>query len=140
MLQPVWVLAIAAVLRPPRRLHIGGVPLFWPERAQGRRRVKRAGTHFHVVGLQDDATPIRPVALQRQDQTLERALRTHVGRQIIGARCVHGGTLLWNGPPRSSLRDRGISMAASAAPAMLPDQHVLLRLNRRKRWQSIDVW
>ena len=41
-----------------------------------------AGAHLHVVGLQDDAAVVRPIALQRQDQALERALGAHVGGQI----------------------------------------------------------
>ena len=75
MLQPVGVLAIAPVLGPARRLHIGGLPRLGAERAQRRRRVERAGADLHVVGLQDDAALLRPETLQRQDQTLERAFR-----------------------------------------------------------------
>ena len=61
VLQPVGIFAVAAILRPPRRLHIGGVPGFRPERAQRGRRMKGARAHFHVVGLQDHAALIRPV-------------------------------------------------------------------------------
>ena len=53
MLQPVGVLAVAAVLRPARGLHVGGVPAPRPERAQRRRRMEGAGADLHVVGLQD---------------------------------------------------------------------------------------
>ena len=44
-----------------------------------------AGAHLHVVGLQDHAALIRPVALQRQDQALERALGAHVGGKIVAS-------------------------------------------------------
>ena len=84
VLQPVRVLAVAAVLRPARGLHIGGIPGLRAERAQRGRRMKRAGAHLHVVGLQDDAAIVRPVALQRQDQALERTFRAHVRRQGVG--------------------------------------------------------
>ena len=83
VLQPVGVLAVAAVLGPARRLHIGRVPRLRPERAQRRRRVKGAGAHLHVVGLQDHAALLGPEALQREDQALERAFRAHVGGQGV---------------------------------------------------------
>ena len=60
MLQPVRVLAVAAVLRPARRLHVSRVPRLRPERAQRRRRMEGAGADLHVVGLQDDAAPSPP--------------------------------------------------------------------------------
>ena len=71
VLQSVRVLAVAAILRPARRLHIGGVPRFRSERTQCRRRMKSPRSHFHVVRLQNDATPIRPILLQGEDQSLE---------------------------------------------------------------------
>ena len=84
VLQPVRVLAVAAVLRPARGLHVGGVPRLRPERAQRGRRVEGAGADLHVVGLQDDAALVGPEALQRQDQALERAFRAHMGGKIVG--------------------------------------------------------
>ena len=42
-----------------------------------------AGADLHVVGLQEHAAVVRPIALQRQDQALERALGTHVGGKIV---------------------------------------------------------
>ena len=83
MLKTIGIFAIAPVLRPAGRLHIGRVPWPRPQRAQRRCRMKRAGAHFHVVGLQDDATMIRPVALQSQYQSLERALGAHVGGKLV---------------------------------------------------------
>jgi len=40
--------------------------------------MKSAGSHFHIVGLQDDAALIGPEPLQGQDESLERAFRAHV--------------------------------------------------------------
>src|SRR5262245_26559635 len=88
MLHAVGVLAVAAVLRPARRLHIGGVPRLGPERAQRGRGMEGAGADLHVVGLQDHAAVVRPIALQRQDQALERTLRTHMGGKIVAHRII----------------------------------------------------
>ena len=71
VLQPVGVLAVAAILRPARRLHVGSIPRLRSQRAQGRGRVEGAGAHFHVVGLQDQAALACPVILQGQDQVLK---------------------------------------------------------------------
>ena len=60
MLQPVRVLAVAPVGRPARRLDIGGAPRLRPERAQGGRRVERAGADLDIVGLQDARSPAPP--------------------------------------------------------------------------------
>ena len=97
MLQAVRVLAVAAILRTPRGLHIGRVPWLGSERPQSRRRMERAGADFHVIGLQDHAAIIRPETLQRQDQTLERPLGPHMrGRAGLGHRAesfrFHGET------------------------------------------------
>ena len=73
VLQPERVVAVATVGRSPRRLHIGGAPGLRAECPEERGRVERAGAHFHVIGLQDHATAIGPVTLQRQQQVLERA-------------------------------------------------------------------
>ena len=71
MLEPVRVFAVAAVFRPARGLYVSRLP--WPraERAQRRRRVKGARPHLHVIGLQDDAALIAPIAMEGQDQVLE---------------------------------------------------------------------
>ena len=79
VLQPVGVLAVAAVLGPARRLDIGGLPRLRPERAQRRRRMEGAGADLHVVGLENDAALPRPEILQRQDQALEGARRVERG-------------------------------------------------------------
>ena len=80
VLQPVRVFAITAVFGAARRLHVGGRPRFWPEGAQRRCRVERAGADFHVVGLEDDAAFGAPKALQRQDQVLKSLPWTQRGR------------------------------------------------------------
>ena len=50
--QAVRVIAIAAVLRAPRRLHVRGVPRLRPDRTEESRGVKRSRADLHVVGLQ----------------------------------------------------------------------------------------
>ena len=79
MLQPVRVLAVAAVLRPARGLDIGGAPGLRPERAQRRGRMERARADLHVVGLQDDAALLGPEPLQGEDEALEGTRRTQRG-------------------------------------------------------------
>ena len=60
MLQPVRVFAVAAVGRPARRLDIGGAPRLRTERAQGGRRVERAGADLDIIGLQESRSPAPP--------------------------------------------------------------------------------
>ena len=123
VLQPVRVLAVAAVLRPARGLHIGRVPRLGPERAQRGRRMEGAGAHFHVIGLQDHAALIRPEALQRQDQALERAFRAHMGRQGVHRRIRSSrGVLKRAGPYR---RGRGESRRWLRAGGRIARSHEL---------------
>src|SRR3546814_11577524 len=87
MLQPVRVVAIAAVLRPARRLHIGGLPRLGAEGTQGGGGMERARTDFHVVGLKQQAALPGPVGLKREDQILKRRSRGNSGggpRKEIG--------------------------------------------------------
>jgi hypothetical protein len=53
--------------------------------------VKRAGAHFHVVGLQNDAALIRPIFLQRKNEILESAgrLGERWGHRVLAA--IKGG-------------------------------------------------
>src|SRR6185295_7699875 len=74
VLQAVWILAIAAVLRSPARLDIGRPPGSRTQRAQCRRRVERARTHLVIIRLQDQAALGRPEVLQSQDEVLKGAL------------------------------------------------------------------
>ena len=71
MLEPVGVLAVAAVGRAAAGLDEGGVPRLGPERAQRRRGVEGARAHLHVVGLEDQAALLAPIIVERQDQLLE---------------------------------------------------------------------
>src|SRR6185503_6652918 len=71
MLEAVRVLAVAAVLRAARWLHVRRAPRLGSERAQERRGVRRAGADFDVVRLQQRAAAIAPVALKRLDDLLE---------------------------------------------------------------------
>ena len=96
LLEAVGILAVAAVLRPPRGLDVGGIPGLRPERAQCRRRMKRAGADFHVIGLQDDAAPLGPELLEREDQPLERPRGAHGivarwGKRLRGFHGMSGG-------------------------------------------------
>ncbi len=90
VLQPVGVLAVAPVLGPARRLNVSRLPGLASQRAQGRRRVKRARAHLHVVGLQHDAATGRPVRLEREDEALKRLRRVEAG--VFGGR--HGAPSL----------------------------------------------
>ena len=71
MLQAVWILAVAAVFRPARRLHIGRTPRLRADRAQEGGGVESPGTDFHVVRLQQRATLPVPVVLEAQDDLLK---------------------------------------------------------------------
>ena len=130
MLQPVGVFAVAAVLGPPRRLHIGRVPPLRAERAQRGGGMKGAGADFHVVGLQDHAALVGPEALQRQDQSLERAFRAHMRGQRIHRR------FLIQGRPKArgtvSAGNRGIK-AMSGPAELAPARTHLVRSMRNLR-------
>ena len=62
--------------------------------------MKGAGADFHVIGLQDHAALVRPEALQRQDQSLERTFRAHMRGQRIHCRFLVQGGLKRAGPYR----------------------------------------
>src|SRR5581483_3617205 len=114
---PVGVLAISAVLRPPRRLHIGGVPRLWTERAQRRRRMEGPRPHLHVIGLQDDAAPVCPEALKRQDQSLKRPSRIERSRPLPGGsiKFAHDSSHIFNEKSKSD-RIGGVLGGQAEAP------------------------
>ena len=85
VLQAERVVAVATVGRPAARLHVGGRPGLGTDGAQEGRRVKGAGAHLHVVGLQDDAAALGPVVLQAQYQVLESSGRVAGFVGLIGA-------------------------------------------------------
>ncbi len=69
-LQPVRVLAVAAVVRPDTRLDVRDTPRLGTEHPQDRRRVQRAGSHLGVERLHDHAAPVGPVLRQREQRVL----------------------------------------------------------------------
>ena len=79
VLQAVRVLAIAAVLRAARGLHVGGIPRLRADRTQEGGGVEGAGTDFDVVGLQERAALLVPKLLQTQDDFLEGRHGTVLG-------------------------------------------------------------
>ena len=138
MLQPVRVLAVAAVGRPPRRLHVGGAPRLGAERAQRGRRMERAGADLDVIGLQNRRSPAPPniaaepgSGLESSDargstgsvQTVGRAGRTIAScrnpvKQLRRpgspprASCVKA----WRGVPRCAARRSGSLRADRRTP------------------------
>src|SRR5437868_13110490 len=46
--------------------------------------MKRAGADLDIIGLQDDAALLRPIALEREDQPLKAGIR-------LGGHCVTPG-------------------------------------------------
>ena len=71
VLEPVRVLAIAAILGAARWLHVSRAPGVRTQRSKSGGRVERRRAHLHVIGLENDAALIRPEALKPQDQVLE---------------------------------------------------------------------
>ena len=71
VLQTVWVLAVAAIFRATRGLHVRRAPWLGAERAQKRGRVRRTRADLHVVRLNDGAALLVPVGLQAQDGFLK---------------------------------------------------------------------
>jgi hypothetical protein len=80
MLQPIRILAIAAIGGSARWLHIRGVPGLRAEAAQESGRVKGAGAYFGVERLDQHAALAGPVLLQAQDDVLK-------------SRAGHGGSI-----------------------------------------------
>src|SRR3569833_2138049 len=99
VLETEGILAIAAVGRTTRRLHIRGAPGLRTNGPQEGGGVECSGTDFHVVRLQDHAATVGPVALQGNDQLLIRlrrwadyhSLKTHSkGQGVLGWRVYLG--------------------------------------------------
>src|SRR5262249_23726071 len=72
LLEAHGILAGAAVLGAARRLDVGAVPGLGSERAQEGRGIERAGADLARIGLRDDAAALGPVALEPEDEILER--------------------------------------------------------------------
>src|SRR5262249_14915279 len=75
MLQAEWILAVPAVGRTAAALDVGGAPRFRTDGAKKRGRMKRTGAHLHVIRLHEHTALTGPVALQGEDQILERGGR-----------------------------------------------------------------
>ena len=84
---PVRVLAVARVTRSAAGLHIGAAPGLRPEASQEGRGVEGSRAHVQIVGLQEHAALIRPVALEGQDEPLECG-DIHM---ILWIRCLQWG-------------------------------------------------
>ncbi|MNI32956.1 hypothetical protein D3C73_868820 [compost metagenome] len=125
VLQAVRVFAVAAILGATRRLHVGGAPRLRADRAQERGRVRGTGADFHVVGLQQGATLLVPVFLERKDDLLKgehRILGIRLARQACRGR-GKPGILTGPGPSRLAgaagrlhLCPGGIPRGAECAP------------------------
>lgn len=72
VLQPVGILAIAAVGRPAGWLHVRDVPGFGTEHSEEGSRVHSPRTFFYVVGLLYDAAPVSPEPFQGEYEFLKR--------------------------------------------------------------------
>ena len=135
VLQAERVLAVAAVGRAARGLHVGGAPGLRADRAQEGRGVEGAGADLHVVGLQDHAALLRPVALQREDQILEGARRRGADFQSCAARASASARVyarLAIGPARIALRAR-------CRPCRAPRLHVAHPAGHQRR-PAYDSW
>ncbi len=84
-LQPVRVLAVAAVIRAHGGLDVRDVPRLGPEHAHDGVGVHRPRTDLGVVGLHDHASAVGPVLLQRQQGILHRQ---HVGHAPQVTECA----------------------------------------------------
>ena len=71
MLQAVRVLAVAAILGAPGRLHKGRTPGLGADCTQKGRGVKGAGTDLDVVGLEQRAPLFVPKILETQNDFLK---------------------------------------------------------------------
>jgi hypothetical protein len=71
LVEPVRVLAVAPVARPPGRLHVGDPPGIRAEDAEERLGMHRPRPHLGIPGLVDETPALGPVALEGGDHLLE---------------------------------------------------------------------
>jgi len=71
LVQAVGVVAVAAILRATRGLHVGRAPWLGAECAQEGGGVRGAGAHFEVDRLQERAALLAPIVLQAEDGFLK---------------------------------------------------------------------
>src|SRR5258708_33890249 len=69
--KPVRVFAETAIGRPPRRVHVGGVPGLGAKGSQKRRRVHRPRANFDIVRLQNATTLSRPALPHPKNHLLQ---------------------------------------------------------------------
>ena len=72
LVEPVGIVAVAAVGGTAAGLHVGHAVGLGAEHAQEGLRAHGAGAHLDVVRLLDDAAAFRPVLLQLEDDLLKR--------------------------------------------------------------------
>ncbi len=72
--EAVWVFAIASVFGPSAGLWIGDGGRFGAECTEEGGRVKGSGAHFHIIGLDEQASRASPKLLQREDHILKSHL------------------------------------------------------------------
>ena len=119
VLEPVRVLAVAAVLRAPARLHVRRLPRLRAQRAQEGGGVARAGADLHVVGLQEGTALAVPVVLQAQDDLLEAQHGRGRTAKANDSRGRDAAGLARRSPPRSPpvLQAKCAQAATSSASA-----------------------
>ncbi len=90
MLRAEGILPVTAVRGSARGLDVRGAPRLRPDGAEERRGVEGAGTHLHVVRLQDHAAQLGPVALQGKNEILKGARR---GADLHALQVLSGGVV-----------------------------------------------
>ena len=69
-LHAVRIFRIATIVGTEGWLDIGHLPRFWPQHAQNRRWIHRAGADFFAVGLPDQTAVGGPIFVQPPDYFL----------------------------------------------------------------------
>ncbi len=126
------VVAVAAVGRAPRRLHVGHPPRLGAEHAEEGVGVHGARPHLEVVGLLQDAPLVGPELRQLEDELLEGLHRGGGGwlvpwsvvekaakliaTEVRVARERHGGGWQRDDPCGHWLANRGAVVGPTHAP------------------------
>ena len=165
VLEPVGVLAVAAVAGTPRGLHVGRAPRLRPQAAQRGRGMEGAGADLHVVGLQDDAAALRPIGLQAKDERLERPVATvgvhrrpairMKGRAdnaprlgsgqprgcpaVAAGACVSGCCRRCSGAPRARAAPRALALARTRPIALKPNQTAAISTTRISSFIGLNM-
>src|SRR5208337_3689893 len=118
MLEPVWVLPVTAVRRPPGRLDVSHTIRLRPQHPQKGGGIERACANFEVVGLLYHASPVGPELIERKYEFL----KCH----FYSSRVRHYGSKPGSRPatrPYSSLRQAIDQVAALLMTAALEGLH-----------------